>query len=289
MSTYVLETGDRELARLTFQHEVWGPVTERFLDRLGLRPGSRILDLGCGPGLVLESLARRAGPTGSVVALDESPKWIERLERLGDRGELPSVPGSARIRCVRARLEELPFPPGSFDLIFARWVLSFPPGIDRVVRRLAELLSPGGVLAVEDYQHEGIALFPESEGLRAAVRATRAWYASRGGDAFVAARLPGWMRAAGLEIIDQTPHVLCGGPDSPAFRWAGAFFPHYSAALEEQGLLSTAERARFLAEWAAAEANPDAMFFSPMVVDLAARRRSAEASSAAAGGASRGG
>ncbi|MBK8179149.1 MAG: methyltransferase domain-containing protein [Planctomycetes bacterium] len=124
MSTYVLETGDRELARLTFQHEVWGPVTERFLDRLGLRPGSRILDLGCGPGLVLESLARRAGPTGSVVALDESPKWIERLERLGDRGELPSVPGSARIRCVRARLEELPFPPRSFDLIFARWVLS---------------------------------------------------------------------------------------------------------------------------------------------------------------------
>ena len=88
----------------------------------------------------------------------------------------------------------------------------------------------------------------------------------------MAARLPGLIGSAGLEVVEVNPNVLCGGPQSPAFRWAGAFFPHYSAAQVEAGLLTPAERERFLAEWKAAEANPDAMFFSPMVVDVAARR-----------------
>lgn len=263
----MLETGDRELQRLGFQHEVWGGVTERFLDRLAVRPGARILDLGCGPGFVLDSLARRAGPSGSVVALDESPRWIEHLHAREPR------PGEAPIEVRRARLEDLAAPAGGFDLIFARWVLSFPANVDRIVARLADALAPGGVLAVEDYQHEGIALFPDSPGFRAAIRATRALYRGRGGDPFIAARLPGLMRRAGLEVVDMTPNVLCGGPQSPAFRWAGAFFPHYSKSLAEQGLMSEAEREQFLAEWEAAAANPDAMFFSPYVVDLAAVKR----------------
>jgi len=267
MSSYVLETGDRELQRLAFQHEVWGPITERFLDRLQLARGARVLDLGCGPGFVLDSLARRVGPQGSVLALDESQRWIEHLRRR------PRAADEAGVEILQARLEDAPLPAASFDLIFARWVLSFPPGVDAIVQRLALALKPGGVLAIEDYQHEGISLYPISEGFKAAIRATRALYASRGGDAFVAGRLPGLMRAAGLELIELRPNVICGGPDSPAFRWAGAFFPHYSEALAAAGFMSAQERERFLEEWSAAQRNPDAMFFSPMVVDVAARKR----------------
>lgn len=267
MSNYVLETGDRELARLGFQHEVWGPTTERFLDRLQPAPGARVLDLGCGPGFVLSSLARRVGPQGSVVALDESERWIEHLSRRKRAAD------EAGVEILQARLEEAALEPGSFDLIFARWVLSFPAGVESIVEKLARALKPGGLLAIEDYQHEGISLYPPSDGFRAAIRATRALYKSRGGDAFVAARLPGLMRAAGLEVVDLTPNVLCGGPKSPAFRWAGAFFPHYSEALAAAGFMSAREREQFLSEWSAAERDPDAMFFSPMVVDVAGRKR----------------
>ncbi|HTF87084.1 MAG TPA: methyltransferase domain-containing protein [Planctomycetota bacterium] len=266
MSSYVLETGDRELERLGFQHEVWGPMTESFLDRLAISRGSRALDLGCGPGFVVDSLARRVGPQGSVVALDESPRWIAHLR------SKPLSAGSAPIEIVEQRIEDARLEPGSFDLIFARWVLSFPPRVDAIVRRLSEALAPGGILAVEDYQHEGISLYPESPGFQAAIRGTRALYKSRGGDPFIAGRLPGWMRAAGLEVFDVKPNVLCGGPESPGFRWAGRFFPHYSAMLVAQGLMKPEERERFLDEWSAAEKNPDAMFFSPMVIDIAARK-----------------
>ncbi len=266
MTSYVLETGDRELARLAFQHEVWGGLSERFLDRVAPARGARLLDLGCGPGLMLDSLARRAGPSGKVVALDESARWVEHLKKRSSESDF------APVEVLHGRIEDLPLAPGSFDLIFARWVLSFPPDVAAIVRRLGAALAPGGVLAVQDYQHEGISLYPESAGFKAAIRGTRALYKSRGGDAFVAGSLPGWMRAAGLQLFDLTPNVLCGGPESPAFRWAGAFFPHYSEMLVSAGFLGAEERARFLEEWHAAEKNPDAVFFSPMVVDLAARK-----------------
>jgi SAM-dependent methyltransferase len=266
MSDYVLGTDRHELERLEFQHSIWGAVTERFLDRLAIRPGATVVDLGCGPGLVLESLSRRVGVRGRVIAVDESPQWMAFLERRKRERDWENV------ELVRARIQELELAPGSCDLVFSRWVLSFLPGVGELVARLAPALAPGGALAIEDYNHEGVSLFPESDGFRAAVRATRALYASRGGDTWIAARLPGAFRRAGLELCDYTPTVMCGGPDSPAFRWADAFFPHHSAGMRDAGLLTAAEQRQFIEEWEARKRDPDAVFFSPIVVDAAARR-----------------
>ena len=266
MTQYPLGTTDQELERLTFQHEVWGPVTRAFLARIGVGAGARVLDLGCGPGLVTYDLAELVGPRGEVVALDESARWIEHVERELVERRLSNA------RVLRARIQEVELEPESFDFVITRWVLSFLPDPAGVVRRIARSLKPGGVFAVEDYNHEGVSLFPESEGFRAVVRATRAMYTQSGGDAWVAARAPAIFRAAGLETISIVPNVLCGGPDSPAFRWAGTFFPHFSQPMEAKGLLTSAERRQFLEEWAARAADPNAMFFSPVVVDAAARK-----------------
>ncbi len=266
MSEYVLGTNRRELERLTLQQEVWGHVTEQFLDRLAIAPGATAVDLGCGPGLVLASIAGRVGTTGKVVAVDESAAWMAHLE------ELARVRSWTQVELCRARIEDLALAPNSCDVIFARWVLSFLPHVEELVARFAAALKPGGVLAIEDYNHEGISLFPESTGFRAVVRATRALYASHGGDAWIAGSLPRAFRAAGLELVDVKTTVLSGGPKSPAFRWADAFFPPFSETMQAAGLLTEAERAQFLAEWQAHRDDPDAFFFSPIVVDLAARK-----------------
>jgi len=264
---YPLGTNAQELERLRFQHEVWGGVTRAFLARLGIGPGARVLDLGCGPGFVTADLAELVGPTGQVVALDESALWIEHLE-----GEIARR-GWKHVRAVRARLQDAPLDANTFDVIFARWVFSFVPEPAPVVASLARALKPGGVFAIEDYNHEGVSLFPESEGFRAIVRATRALYARMGGDTFVAGRASGIFRRAGLELESLVPNVICGGPSSPAFRWADVFFPHFSQKMLDQGLLTAAERERFLSEWSAHLADPDALFFSPIVVDACARKR----------------
>ena len=49
---------------------------ELLLDRVGLRPGDRALDLGCGPLGVLDLLAERVGPTGRVVGIDREKRYL---------------------------------------------------------------------------------------------------------------------------------------------------------------------------------------------------------------------
>ena len=266
MPEYVLGANDKELARLTLQQEVWGGVTERFLDRVGVKSGARVLDVGCGPGLVIESLRRRVGPAGRIDALDQSAMWHQHLQRTARDKEWGNV------RLMDARIEDAALDDGAYDLVFARWTLSFMPDVGAIVKRLAKALKPGGVLAVEDYNHEGISLFPESEGFKAVVWATRRLYGSRGGDIWVATRLPKVFADAGLALVDYTPNAIAGGPSSGAFRWADAFFPPHSEQMVAAGLLTAKDRAQFLSEWEERKRDPTSVFFSPIVVDAAGRK-----------------
>jgi ubiquinone/menaquinone biosynthesis C-methylase UbiE len=267
MSTYILGTNQQELDRLGFQHKVWGGVTRAFLDRIGVSRGQRCLDLGCGPGFVVEDLLARVGPEGTVVALDESKLWVDYLtSRMRERG-------IDNVEIVQSRIQEVELEPASLDLVFARWVFSFLPDPAAIVKKLARALKPGGVFAIEDYNHEGISVFPESEGFKAVVRATRAMYVQSGGDPWIAGSMRRIFREARLETVEIRPNVMCGGPDSPVFRWAGRFFPHFSEAMVKKSLMTAGEREVFLREWGERERDPDAIFFSPFIVDAWARKR----------------
>src|SRR5512144_2392655 len=52
----------------------------RLLDRVGIRPGERVLELGPGPGAFTVEAARRAGPEGRVIAVDIQPQMIAQVE-----------------------------------------------------------------------------------------------------------------------------------------------------------------------------------------------------------------
>jgi SAM-dependent methyltransferase len=267
MSTaYPLATDSRELERLAYQHEVWGGVTRAFLDRLAIRPGMRVLDLGSGPGFVTLELAERVGAQGRVTALDESERWTEHVRRAAH------ARSATNIDVVCARVQAAQLEDESFDLVFSRWVFSFLSQPELLVPKLARLLKPRGVLALQDYHHEGIAVYPPSAGFRAVIRATRAMYQGAGGDAFVAGRFPELFHAGGLRTLELHASVLCGGPESPAFGWGDAFFPHYSTVMVERGFLEAHERDQFLSEWEARKLDPTALFFSPTVVDGAAQK-----------------
>jgi SAM-dependent methyltransferase len=263
VSGYVLGVNPQEYDRLRFQQEVWGPATRAFLSRLDVRLGARCLDVGCGPGFVLDDLRVIAGEKGSVTALDESEVWIRQVREDAQRR------GHENVHAVVGRVEDARLE-GTFDLVFSRWVFSFLPDPAEALGRLVKLLTPGGIVAIQDYNHEGVSLFPESEGFRDAVRATRALYKGSGGDPWLAARLPRLFREAGLRLRELTPRVLCGGPGSPVFEWADRFFPVHADSMVRAGVLTEAGRSRFLADWAERKSNPDALFFSPIVVDAAA-------------------
>src|SRR5262245_37660573 len=74
--TYLLGTKDDEIERLGLQHRVWRPQVLACWRRAGITTGSRVLDLGAGPGFATVDLAEIVGPSGRVVAYERSPRFV---------------------------------------------------------------------------------------------------------------------------------------------------------------------------------------------------------------------
>jgi SAM-dependent methyltransferase len=115
-------------------------------DRLDLRPGMTVLDLGCGEGRHAFEAYRRGA---SVVAVDwgehEVATTREWLAAIAAAGEAP--PG-ARAGVVRGDLTALPVPDASVDRVIASEVLEHIPDDDAAIAEIARVLKPGGRVAV---------------------------------------------------------------------------------------------------------------------------------------------
>src|SRR5438477_6096377 len=74
---YVLGTHDEEVARLGLQHRVWRPIATDCWRRAGITIGSRVIDVGAGPGYATLDLAEIVGPTGEVLAIERSTRFLE--------------------------------------------------------------------------------------------------------------------------------------------------------------------------------------------------------------------
>jgi len=77
---YLLGTHDEELARLALQHRVWRPRALDAWRRAGFTVGQTLIDVGCGPGYASLDLAEMVGPSGRIVAIDRSRRFLDALE-----------------------------------------------------------------------------------------------------------------------------------------------------------------------------------------------------------------
>lgn len=265
-SDYLLGINQTELDRLQFQHDVWGGVTGAFFDRLGVGAGWKCLDVGAGPGLVSADLRGRVGETGEVAALEPSEMFLGWFRAQVERK------GWKNVRALTGSAEGAELPAGHFDLVFVRWVIAFVPDAEAFLAPLIRALKPGGVIAIQDYYYEGLSLFPRGGAFDRMPDVVRAYYKSGGGDAYITGRLPGLFRKMGLEVVDFSPHQLAGGPKSAPFQWAQRFFLPHIPLMAEKGLITEEEANAHTADWLAHAANPDALFFSPVVVDAAGKK-----------------
>jgi ubiquinone/menaquinone biosynthesis C-methylase UbiE len=109
---------------------------------LDLAPRHRVLEIGPGPGIALESAARTV-TAGELVGLDHSTTMVGQARR---RNRAAVAEG--RLTLIEGSAEALPAGLGTFDRIFAMNVWQFWPDQDAVVADLARHLEPGGVLAL---------------------------------------------------------------------------------------------------------------------------------------------
>ncbi|MCX6132291.1 MAG: methyltransferase domain-containing protein [Ignavibacteriales bacterium] len=263
---YLLGVNQQELERLQFQHSVWGSVTRKFLARLGVQSGCRCLDVGAGPGLVSIDLREMVGETGEVTALDPSEFYLDSLRKQA------TALGWTNVSCLQGTAEQTSLPAGAYDIVFVRWVVAFVPDAEKFLTRLFATLRPGGIVAIQDYYYEGLSLYPRGGPWDGMPDIVRAYYRSGGGDAYVTGKIPEMFARHGLRLIDFTPTCLAGGPTSGVMEWAHRFFSLHIPLMADKGIISHEQADHLLKDWQAHRQNPNTLFFSPLVVDVAGKR-----------------
>ena len=115
-------------------------------DRLGLRPGERVLDMGCGAGRHAFEMYRRGA---DVIAFDQDADELSGVRDLFvAMEEAGEVPPGAEADVKEGDALSLPFADGEFDRIVAAEVLEHIPADIQAIRELARVLRPGGTMAV---------------------------------------------------------------------------------------------------------------------------------------------
>lgn len=117
------------------------PLSDRMMELAHVTPGKRVLDVATGIGEPAMTAARRVGPGGAVMALDQAPQMLaiahERIRTAGI-GNVEFVEGDA---------ERVGLPQDTFDAVVCRWGLMFFTNPVGTLSRLRATLVPGGWLA----------------------------------------------------------------------------------------------------------------------------------------------
>jgi hypothetical protein len=159
-------------------------------------------------------------------------------------------------------------------MIFVRWVVSIVPFPQIFLNRLSSSLAPRGVIAIQDYAYEGLALYPRGGAFENMPDAVKKYYQTEGGDPYIAAKLPELFKKAGLEMIDFKPNCLAGKSDSGIYEWGHRFFTVHTQKMVEKGIITQKLADEMLADWREHKKNPDSIFFSPIVVDVVGQKKS---------------
>ena len=150
---YVLGHSDEELQRLIRQARFFGDLTEQVFLNAGVQSGMRVLDVGCGVGDVSFLLARMVGPSGSVLGIDKSP---EAIIAACDRAQ---AAGLKNVTFLEGDIEDISLE-YSIDAAVGRLILLYLADPAQMLRRIAEKVKTGGIIAFQDMDMSNIRSLP---------------------------------------------------------------------------------------------------------------------------------
>jgi SAM-dependent methyltransferase len=264
---YILGTHDEEVERLGLQHRAWRPVVSECWEKAGITVGSTVLDVGAGPGYATIDLAEIVGPTGQVVALERSSKFVQTMRESCRARSLANV----QIHELDLITDNLPG--GSYDFSWCRWVLSFVSNPEQLIQKLAGVVRKGGFAIFHEYgAYRTWRITPPMPSHERFVDHIIESWRETGGKADIALDLPPLLTEHGFVLRSATPQIFAVRPSDYMWQWPAAFIESGPARLLELNRVDEQFVAQLRAEFARAEASPNALMITPLVLEIVAEK-----------------
>jgi SAM-dependent methyltransferase len=178
-----------------------------------LRPGQRLLDVGCGPATLTVDLARRVAP-GRVVALEATDEALTAAAAELARHEV-------EVELRQGDVQALDLPSDAFDVVHAHQVLQHVGDPVQALREMRRVCASDGVVAVRDSDYAGFVWWPRlpelDEWLTLYSRIAR----RNGGEPDAGRRLSAWAREAGFAEVVTSSSTWCFASEQDRAWWGG--------------------------------------------------------------------
>jgi ubiquinone/menaquinone biosynthesis C-methylase UbiE len=254
-AAYALRISDAEVERYRLMAARAVATEAAMLQRAGVVPGARLVDVGCGPAAMLVELAGLVGPQGEVVGVEPDPASRAVAEHS------VAAAGLAHARIVDARGDATGLDESAWDVVMIRHVL-FHAGADvpAILEHAARLVRPGGHVYVVDAMLSAMRLAPATPQAHEQVRRYLEFQRARGNNPDIGTELHALLAGAGLEVTEHAAWfnilpaavVALGGPLLAAQQ-----------AMLAAGAITEAEAAEFAALRARYAADPAVRLFTP--------------------------
>jgi len=224
-----------------------------------LRPGQRLLDVGCGPGTITTDLAALVAP-GEVVAIDTSVEVLELARRhAADVG--------ATVTLQVGDVYALDFPDASFDVVHAHQVLQHLTDPVAALREMRRVTRPGGIVALREGDFGAMTWYPASEALEDWCHLYHEVTAANHDEADAGRRVLSWALEAGFAADQVTPGagVWCLATPEDRQWWSTSWadrvvFSDLARQAKEHGLADEVALEGLRDGWLAWGAAPDGWF-----------------------------
>jgi ubiquinone/menaquinone biosynthesis C-methylase UbiE len=219
---------------------------ERLATRARIRPGQKVLDVGCGRGASAIPAAGLAGSNGRVVAVDLAERMVAELKL--DAAGL----GLTNLETAVMDAEELLLPDAVFDRVLGGFCLFFFPAPDRALAEMRRVLRPDGLLALSTWDKRDADWQWFDDLIGAYLRGSETTRTGRGRRSDLTdspAKMRDLLRRAGfdaVDVVEETEDIVYAGED----QWWASLWTHgrrrHLERIEET--LGSAGLARFEAE-----------------------------------------
>ena len=270
---YVLGTHDEEIARLGLQHRVWRPIVLDCWRKAGIASGSKVVDVGSGPGYATLDLAEIVGPTGKVLAVERSRRFIDAARHSCQIRDLPQV------AIQEADIMDTAINSTDFDAAWCRWVACFVSSPATLIQRIKAALKPGGVAIFHEYSHYATwQVIPRKPAVESFVTEVMASWRAQGGEPNIAVQFPDLLRETGFtvrsvqpRVFTVTPRVFTVTPRDEMWQWPASFIEINLTRLQTLGRVTKEWADSVRREFQEAQSNPTTWLTTPMVLEIVAR------------------